>query len=72
MFTAEEMKNAHSGLPIKVEVASTTTVESLSSLVLTNSVNCNRSLTVFLIPIFFINVYKGPTKSKDRHTSKFA
>ena len=55
------------GLPTK-DTTSTTTVESLSSLVLTNSVDCNRSLTVFLFPIFFINVYKGQTKSKDRHT----
>ena len=59
------------GLPT-TNATSTATVESLSSLVLTNSVYCNRSLTVFLFPIFFIHVYKGQTKSKDRHTYNFA
>ena len=52
------------GLPTK-DATSTMTVESLSSLVLTNSVDCNGPLTVLLLPIFFINVYKGQTKGKD-------
>ena len=60
----------YTGLPTK-NTTSTKTVESLSSLVLTNSLDCNRSLTVFLFPIFK-NVYKGQTKSKGRHPYKCA
>ena len=40
--------------------------------ILTNSVDCKRSLTLFLFQIYFINVYNGQTKSKERHTYKFA
>ena len=47
-------------------------IESLSSLVLTNSLDCKNSQTIFLFPIIFINFYKDRTKSKDQHTYKFA
>ena len=39
-----------------MDATSTTTVDSLSSHVLTNSVDCNMSLTVLLFPIFLIRV----------------
>ena len=66
----EELENTTGGTT--KDATSTTAVESLSSHVLKNSVDYNRSLTVFLFPIFFIYVYKGQAKSKDRHTYTFA
>ena len=44
-------------------------IESLSSLVLTNSVDCN---CMFVPNNFDKGLYKDQTKSKDRHTNKFA
>ena len=62
--------NLDTGLPTK-SATSTTTVQLLSSLILTNYVDCNSFLPVFTFTILFINTSKIDMKGKDRSTFKF-